>query len=123
VPQVVNAELSLDQTIFRAHQTTETTLHLKNYGPNMLYFGGNYSIEQYENGEWYQVPLPLDFNSRAYSSVAGEVFSQRFEVPAQISVGKYRMIKDIDARGVTFTSSERFDRIYLAVEFEVIGNE
>jgi len=89
----------------------------------MLYFGGNYSIEQYENGEWYQVPLPLDFNSRACSSVAGEVFSQRFEVPAQISVGKYRVMKDIDARGVTFTSSQRFDRIYLAVEFEVIGNE
>lgn len=124
VPQVINAELTLDQTIFQADQAISATLNLMNYGPNVLYYGGNYSVEQYENGSWYSVSLkePLNFNTRLYNSQPGEVFSQRFGVASQLSEGKYRVVKAIEARGVS-TRLDRFEGVHLAVEFEVVGTD
>lgn len=121
VPQVIHAELWLDQTVFQSRKTANASLHLKNYGPNMLQFGGDYIVEKYEDGSWYRLPLRLSFSARAYGIRAGEVFSQPFDIPAQLSAGTYRVVKGIQARGVSYTTSkEQFgNSVYLAVPFEV----
>lgn len=119
VPPMINAELSLGQTVFRANSSTDITLQLKNFGPSTLYVGNDYSIEQYKDGRWYELSLSLSFNAKAFNIAPGEVHHWSFVVPAKLTSGKYRVVKGVQAR----SSSSQLaysDPIYLAMEFEVV---
>jgi hypothetical protein len=115
--QEINAELSLERTSFYLNQTYDTTMHLKNDGPTALYVGGNYSIEQWDNGTWYQLPLSMNFTARAYNIAPGETFSQNVRVPALLPAGKYRVVKGVQS--VDTVTLAKSDPVYLAVEFMI----
>jgi len=121
VPQEINAELQLDRTVFRAGERTESRLHLTNYGPQVLQFGGGFSIEQYVDGGWYKVPLRMAGPAVLSSIAPGEVYSELFDVPSALPEGRYRVVKEIGARGVFMPDSDDPARVFLAVPFEVSG--
>lgn len=121
VSQVIHAELTLDPTIFESNKTIDATIRLVNYGPDLLFYGDDYFVEQYENGSWHTLSFKksLNFTSQLNRSQPGEVFSQRFGLPSTLSKGKYRVVKRMES-GDPSTRLEQFEGVYLVVEFEVV---
>ena len=119
VPQVINAKLALDETIFTAEARIKAQLELTNFGPNQLYFGHDYMIELYEDGQWYTLHFEnMAFTSQLTHSEPGEVFTLALRLPTALPQGQYRVVKSIEARGVS-TDLKLFEGVNLAVEFEI----
>ncbi|MFD2115288.1 immunoglobulin-like domain-containing protein [Paenibacillus yanchengensis] len=119
-PQKVNAALTLDQAKFDSAQDIAATIELKNYGPDIIYYGDDYFIEQFENEQWYSLNFKEDwgFTSQLNRSQPGETFQQPLYIPSQLTAGKYRIVKIIQTLDSS-TNLEAFETVPLAIEFQV----
>jgi len=111
--------LTLLQSTYRPGETVAP--RLENEGPNWLFYGLGYGIEEFDGSNWVPTSLgPKAFLLIGLISSPGETAScWRFTIPADIAPGKYRLRTSIDIYKEPSRREPR-ESAYLTAEFEVV---
>ncbi|MBH0229355.1 immunoglobulin-like domain-containing protein [Halobacillus yeomjeoni] len=93
-PRELNAQVSIEE------QTAEhLTLQVENWGPTWLFFGKDYFIQEYEDGNWKTITLTRSVEDIGYELSPGEVLMQQIHLEDwDLDKGKYRVVQPLKAK-------------------------
>lgn len=124
-----NIELSLEKDVIRPEENLQLNIH--NKGTYNLVGNGEYTLEKYENGEWWTIPfdgyyINLEYGTPGYyhsqiSIESGEEFKVDNIITKGLEAGQYRIVHPfIYPYSIEWQRREEF---VLAVPFTIVEEE